>query len=149
MRGTSRLGELGDSASISVLAQERDHITTPGVPMSQSGLSRGRLISFLYPSLAALALAPTACGPAHSQSRDQDLKTSDQALTSAPQLHRHSRVCGDAAPGHARCHAWVRVNNVTGQIEPNAAAPSAGSLKPADLIDAYKLPTTGGAGMTI
>jgi len=53
--------------------------------MSQTGLSRGRFVHFLYPSLAALALAATACGPADSQSTELDLKTTDQALTSAPQ----------------------------------------------------------------
>jgi len=120
--------------------------------MSQTGLSGGCSIRLvLSRSLAAAAIALAACGQAEPQSAELDLKSADQELTSVPQQqgqHRHARVCGQAAPGHARCHAWVRVNDA-GQIQPFATAPAPGSFTPADLISAYNLPTTGGTGMTI
>src|SRR5690349_11261905 len=115
--------------------------------MSQTGLSGGRFIHFLHWSIAAVALA-AGCGQGGSQSADFKA-TAQEELSSAGQQHRHKRVCADAAPGHARCHSLVRVNDVTGQMEPFAAAPVAGSLTPADLASAYKLPATGGGGMTI
>jgi len=56
------------------------------------------------------------------------------------------RSCADAMPGFARCHSWMRVNPA-GTVTPLAATPQ--GLNPADLVSAYKLPSTGGAGMTI
>ena len=115
--------------------------------MSPTGSAKRRISICLQMSLAALALAATSCG--QQEPPQQEAASGQEALISIPQ-HRHVRACAAAAaPGFARCHAWIRVNDVTGQIEPDAAAPSANSIKPADLASAYKLDTTGGSGMTI
>jgi hypothetical protein len=115
--------------------------------MSPTRSAEGRLANSLISSLAAIALAAAGCGQADPQQKE--MASEQEALASISQ-HRHVRACAAAAaPGFARCHAWIRVNDVTGQLEPLAAAPAPNSLKPADLIDAYKLPSTGGSGMTI
>ncbi|HYV65004.1 MAG TPA: S8 family serine peptidase, partial [Myxococcales bacterium] len=102
---------------------------TPG---ARSGLLR---------SLVALALLAGACGQLESPAESKDARSPESASS-----HRHARVCGAAAPGHVRCHAWVRVNDVTGQIQPFVTPSGFG---PVDLTSAYQLPATGGAGMTI
>ena len=117
--------------------------------MSPTRSAERRLAHSLRLAFAAAALAAASCGQMEPQPQQKDLPSAEEALASIPQ-HRHVRACASAAaPGHARCHAWVRVNDVTGQLEPLAAAPAAGSLTPADLASAYKLPAGGGSGMTI
>jgi subtilase family serine protease len=61
------------------------------------------------------------------------------------------QVCAAAPAGFASCKA-LRITSGTGvtsnaAITPLAASP--GGLNPADLISAYKLPSTGGSGQTI
>jgi subtilase family serine protease len=57
----------------------------------------------------------------------------------------HAKVCPGAAPGDARCHSLVRVDN-SGQ--PLATITPSG-YGPADLRAAYTLTSTGGVGQTI
>src|SRR5437016_10780532 len=67
-------------------------------------------------------------------------------LAAIPQ-HPYRRACAKPAPpGFARCHAQVRVV-ANGQSVPAAAVPS--GYFPADLVSAYNLPASGGAGMTV
>lgn len=61
-------------------------------------------------------------------------------------IHRHVKVCGDAPKGDFRCHASVRVDDITGQVVPSATP---AGISPADLLSAYQLPPTGGAGVTV
>src|SRR5712671_7504064 len=72
----------------------------------------------------------------------EDERSSSAALS---QRAAHAPVCGAAAPGFARCHSHVRVD---GTGSPAATSGPTG-YNPADLIAAYKLPTTGGVGQTI
>ena len=51
----------------------------------------------------------------------------------------HAKVCPSAAPGEARCHSFVRVDN-SGQ--PLATTVPTSGYFPADLLDAYKLPAS-------
>jgi subtilase family serine protease len=98
-------------------------------------------------SIAALAtlaacssdnpLPPTAItGPSASLNSD--------ANTGLSMRFKHAKVCPNAAPGEARCHSLVRVDN-SGQPLPTTAPSGYG---PADLQAAYKLPasTLGGVG---
>jgi subtilase family serine protease len=57
----------------------------------------------------------------------------------------HAKVCPSAAPGVARCHSLVRIDNVG---EPLATSGPTGYV-PADLQAAYALTSSGGAGQTI
>ncbi len=57
----------------------------------------------------------------------------------------HARVCPSVAPGEARCHSLVRVDNVG---QPLATSGPTGYV-PADLLAAYTLSSSGGAGQTI
>jgi subtilase family serine protease len=95
-------------------------------------------------ALAALA----ACSP--------DSPATPTAVTSAgspaadvgtgqAQRLQHARVCPSEAPGVARCHSWVRVDDAA---QPLAAGTPRG-FGPADLRDAYNLPSNGGSGQTI
>jgi hypothetical protein len=70
-------------------------------------------------------------------------------LEQATQQHGHRRACGDAMPGFVRCHSLVRsAVSAAGGIQPLVTMSPTG-LNPVDLISAYKLPATGGAGATI
>jgi subtilase family serine protease len=68
------------------------------------------------------------------------------ANTGLSMRFEHAKVCPGAAPGDARCHSLVRVDN-SGQPLATTAPSGYG---PADLQAAYKLPSsTAGAGQTI
>jgi len=96
----------------------------------------------LLQSVVAFALFAAACGGTESPSAEFK---NDSSLATASS-HRHARVCGNAAAGHMRCHAWVRVNDLTGEVQPFVTPSGFG---PVDLASAYQLPATGGANMTI
>ncbi len=68
----------------------------------------------LLQSVVAFALFAAACGGTESPSAEFK---NDSSLATASS-HRHARVCGNAAAGHMRCHAWVRVNDLTGEVQP-------------------------------
>jgi subtilase family serine protease len=71
---------------------------------------------------------------------------SNDAGTGLAMRLEHAKVCPSAVPGTARCHSWVEVD---ASGNPLAAAGPHG-LFPAQLQDAYKLPSaTAGAGQTI
>jgi subtilase family serine protease len=57
----------------------------------------------------------------------------------------HAKVCPSAAPGTARCHSLVRIDN-SGQPFATTAPSGYG---PTDLRSAYNLSSAGGAGQTI
>lgn len=96
-------------------------------------------------SLTALA-ALAACAPeniiptATSPGGDPSLSSTGLSARLA-----HARVCPSSAPGEARCHSFVRVD---GGGSPLATSGPTG-YNPVDLLAAYKLSTTGGAGQTI
>src|SRR4051812_17123260 len=94
--------------------------------------------------LLTLALLAAACGGTESPASALTTTTTTENALQGP--HRHARVCAAARPGDARCHAWVRVDDVTGQITPFVTPAGFG---PADLTSAYKLPASGGTGGTI
>ncbi len=100
--------------------------------------ARSRLVH----SLIALALLATACGG--TESPNAEFKTDNPLATSSS--HRHKKVCSSAPAGHLRCHSWVRVDDVTGDVQPFITPAGFG---PADLASAYQLPAAGGAGITI
>src|SRR5712664_3141157 len=100
--------------------------------------ARSRLVH----SLTALALLATACGG--TESPNAEFKTDNPLATASS--HRHKKVCSSAPAGHLRCHSWVRVNDVTGDVQPFVTPAGFG---PADLASAYQLPAGGGAGITI
>jgi subtilase family serine protease len=84
--------------------------------------------------------SPTAVtGPNASPNSDQN--------TGLSMRFEHARVCpGPAAPGEARCHSLVRIDNF-GQPLPTV---SPSGLVPANLVAAYNLPSsTAGVGQTI
>jgi subtilase family serine protease len=56
-------------------------------------------------------------------------------------------VCGRPAPGHAQCHAHVVTEE--GTAKPLATTTYKYGYGPSDLLAAYRLPSTGGAGHTI
>jgi hypothetical protein len=95
----------------------------------------------LVGTLTAAALPGCTSGD-----REQTAQTDpgQEALKAIPQLP-HKALCGPAAPGSARCFARVRTDSAGNVIA--AAAPQ--GYGPADLKAAYKLPSTGGAGMTV
>lgn len=72
-----------------------------------------------------------------------------QAAPSSQAVH-FSRVCGNALPGFARCHAFLLKSSLqrNNGIIPAATTPS--GYKPADLQSAYKLPSqSAGSGQTV
>ena len=105
-----------------------------------------RSTTSLAVSAALLALA--ACADSGSKVTSPDLSASSvgDQLTGMSMRFQHARVCpGAAAFGDANCHSLVRVDE-TG--EPFATGGPSG-YGPADLLAAYKLSSSGGAGQTI
>src|SRR6266851_3878473 len=108
--------------------------------------SMKRLTASLAVSAALLALA--ACADSGSKVTSPDLSSSTvgDRLTGTSMRFQHARVCpGAAAAGDANCHSLVRVDEVG---EPLATGGPNG-YGPADLLAAYKLNSSGGAGQTI
>jgi hypothetical protein len=120
--------------------------------MTKTRVSTARF--HFLPSLTAALVMVSACGGAMTNDGAKANPASAD-VTSAP-AHTFVRSCADAMPGFVRCHA-LRSSTPTaapgspiaanGVISPLATAP--GGLNPVDLVSAYKLPTTGGAGQTI
>jgi subtilase family serine protease len=98
-----------------------------------------RLIAAL---LGAAALAVTTVTAAGVPGAD----AAAPRLTHISGLHAQ-RVCGQAAAGHAACFSKVLVNK-SGAI-PNATAPLASALTPAQLRAAYGLNAATGGGRTV
>jgi hypothetical protein len=115
----------------------------------------------------ALTVALTSCGDTDaSLGSGSDFPTNtknpnkpmDEALTGESSLAdaesaltiggAHQMLCDGSllAPGQARCHAHVRLN---GSAQPFAGSTPSNGLAPADLQAAYRVPTGGGAGMTV
>ncbi|MFC1407370.1 MULTISPECIES: carboxypeptidase regulatory-like domain-containing protein [Streptacidiphilus] len=100
-------------------------------------------------SSATPAAATPAAGSPYSAAQGQTpaQTTADQGITQHP-----VRNACDTAPktGFARCFAEVRTD-VKGHIGPSAATDSVAGYGPADLVSAYKLPSssTAGTGQTV
>ncbi len=74
-----------------------------------------------------------------------DVDRTESALSAIPH-YPHKAICADDhIPGHMHCMAHVRTDAAG---KPMAAAAPQGFV-PSDLVSAYNLPTTGGAGQTI
>jgi subtilase family serine protease len=99
--------------------------------------------------LGAAALATlTACSPDSPATptgvRSAGSPVADVGTGQAMRL-QHARVCPSAAPGVARCHSWVRVDD---SAQPLAANGPRG-YGPADLRAAYQLTSSGSSSQTI
>ncbi|MFF4057179.1 putative Ig domain-containing protein [Streptomyces sp. NPDC001668] len=122
-----------------------------------------RLLTTAIPALAlglaGLVVVPAQAAPAvsattHTTRTAQNAK----ALTSPDRQTFHTtgkagqkvpteHLCATAAPGHASCFAQRRTDIKQRLAAAVAAAPS--GLSPANLHSAYKLPSTGGSGLTV
>ncbi len=105
---------------------------------------RSRL--FVWALSGAVAAVLAACSP--------DAPAPPTSAGAAPQSVQglglvaaaaSARVCPGVGAGDARCHSWVRVDNVG---RPLATSGPTG-YNPADLDAAYTLSATGGAGQTV
>jgi subtilase family serine protease len=92
-------------------------------------------------AVAALAACSTDKAPTSLSAPDAALNS---VGTGQQMRFAHAKVCPSAAPGTARCHSLVRVDNVG---QPLATSGPTG-YNPVDLIAAYNLPS-GGVGQTI
>ncbi len=99
-------------------------------------------------SVAALAVL-AACSPENTitpiASTGPSTSLNGDESTGLSMRFAHAKVCPSAAPGEARCHSFVRVD---GGGSPLATSGPTG-YNPVDLLAAYKLASTGGAGQTI
>jgi subtilase family serine protease len=86
-------------------------------------------------ALVLVAVLAACGGEMNSQS-----KAFSNRISTDEKGNVHMTVCSDAAAGEARCHAHVRVD---GALQPLATAGPTG-YNPADLIAAYKLPSSAG-----
>ena len=94
-------------------------------------------------AIAALA-ALAACSPEQLAPPTGPSAAPTASLGTAMRL-AHAKVCPSAAPGEARCHSYVRVDDAA---DPLATSGPTG-YGPADLRAAYALSATGGSGQTI
>jgi hypothetical protein len=94
---------------------------------------------------AMTAAALPACTTNSEQTEQTTTDPGAEALAGIPK-YPHKALCdGSAAPGTARCYAHIRTDSA-GNVQPAAAPQGYG---PADLKSAYKLPSSGGSGMTV
>ena len=98
-------------------------------------------------SLAALA-GLAACSPDNPPTAitGPSASLNTEANSGFSARFEHAKVCPSAAPETARCHSLVRIDNAGQPLA--TSAPTRGYF-PADLLSAYKLSGTGGAGQTI
>jgi subtilase family serine protease len=99
-------------------------------------------------AMSAALLALAACADSASKvAGPADLQPllSANGNTGLSMRLEHAKVCPGAAPGEARCHSLVRID---ASGNPLATSGPSGYV-PADLLAAYKLASTGGAGQTI
>jgi subtilase family serine protease len=76
--------------------------------------------------------------------------TTAVAPAAAPVSHRAEHACSTPTPGHAACLALVRTDAQQSPGTARPAAPTPSGIFPADLQNAYKLPSaTAGAGQTV
>lgn len=111
-------------------------------PMEMPHMSLHHRTLLSIAALAAVAAcspdSPTAItGPGASRNIADNIGQSMRFL--------HARVCPSAAPGSARCHSLVRVDNAGNPL----ATTAPNGYGPADLQAAYALASSGGTGQTI
>jgi len=95
---------------------------------------------------AAAVLVLAACADSASKVTEPGPGLSMSAgSTGLSMRFEHAKVCPGAAPGEARCHSLVRVDNSGNPLA--TGGPS--GYGPSDLLAAYKLNASGGAGQTI
>ena len=93
--------------------------------------------------VAALGLA---AGCSSGQGGDSASRVAAAVPALKPLASNLRRACDQpAAPGYARCHAIMR----TDIVQPMALNGTPSGFGPADLVAAYNLPATGGAGKTV
>lgn len=92
------------------------------------------MVTLLFMAFLTQALAPQFL----------DAASADTPNTPSP---KHIKVCADAGPGFARCHATRNDNAKGNGASPAAATPS--GYGPADLKSAYNLPSAAGGTVAI
>jgi subtilase family serine protease len=99
--------------------------------------------------IAAVAALVAACSPdkatGPSAINDPNASLSASRNTGLAMRLVHAKVCPSAAPGEARCHSLIRVDDSGNPLA--ASGPS--GYAPADLQAAYSLASSGGVGQTI
>ncbi len=120
-----------------------------------------RLLTAALPALA-LSLAGLVAAPAHAAptaANTSRVTQNAKALTSPARQTFHStgragqkvpteHLCATAEPGHASCFAQRRTD-IKQRLATALAAAAPSGLSPANLHSAYKLPSTGGSGLTV
>jgi hypothetical protein len=106
-------------------------------------MTRKHALTFRFMSAWFVLVTMAGCGVV-PQGGDDVAQPGSDALQSLPQ-YPDKAICGDAQPGHARCHARVRVDD-RGDVVSNATPSGFG---PTDLRSAYNIPSGGGAGVTV
>jgi subtilase family serine protease len=96
-------------------------------------------------AMAAIAACSADSPPSPTAATGPGVALSSNGGNGLAMRLEHAKVCPSAAPGEARCHSWVRVDDAA---EPLATSGPSG-YGPADLRSAYSLTSTGGAGQTI
>ncbi|MBK5188378.1 MAG: S8 family serine peptidase [Gemmatimonadaceae bacterium] len=96
-------------------------------------------------SIAALAALAACSTDAPTSANGPLASRGGNGNTGASMRFLHAKVCPSAAPGTARCHSLVRVDDA---LQPLATSAPSGYV-PADLRLAYTLSTSGGVGATI
>ncbi len=132
------------------------------MPKTPRGYSRGLWFSLprWLAGTAVLTLLIAIVAPAQAEESSTSLLPGPSTATVPPPQptpaaqamarlkgHRHSKVCADAPPGYASCHAEID-DEIAGPLAVGQLVPA--GYGPADLQSAYKLPSlTAGTGRTV
>lgn len=96
-------------------------------------------------ALAALAACSPESSPAPGAVTGPSASLDGSGNTGLAMRLQHAKVCPSAAPGEARCHSWVRVDDAANPLA--TTVPS--GYGPADLRSAYNLSSSGSSSQTI
>jgi hypothetical protein len=112
--------------------------------MQRTKNAPSRLSHGLVLALGMLAVGPVlsaaGCAPESDFEPAERVASPDQEALDGITRHPHKALCTTSRPGMARCHARVRTEP-DGQTIQSSATPQ--GLTPANLVAAYKIPTTG------
>ncbi|MGW0763969.1 putative Ig domain-containing protein [Streptomyces sp. NPDC002676] len=122
-------------------------VAFPALALTVAGLAAAP-VAGAQPTAAPAAAHPTTKVAQNSKALTDPTRQTFHATGKAGQKVPTEHLCAKPAPGHASCFAERRTD-IRQRLASALAAATPSGLSPANLHSAYKLPTTGGSGMTV
>ncbi|MGW0879548.1 putative Ig domain-containing protein [Streptomyces sp. NPDC002671] len=122
-------------------------VAFPALALTVAGLAAAP-VAGAQPAAAPAAAHPTTKVGQNTKALTDPTRQTFHTTGKAGQKVPTEHLCAKPAPGHASCFAERRTD-IKQRLASALAAATPSGLSPANLHSAYKLPTTGGSGMTV